>query len=104
MRGFHSHSYLLYSNKRYYQREKETEKDYTVDEDNKKIERALALEERLPGEGRGTKAQSMLLQNPEYFQHYCVSTDHFGTNESPRKVPSLDDSRFVGCTGTWRQF
>lgn len=75
-----------------------------IDDENKKIERAIALEEMLPTDGRGTKTQGMLLQYPECFQHYCVSSDHFGTNEKPRKVPAIDDSRFVGCTGNWHLF
>ncbi|GJQ15058.1 hypothetical protein GpartN1_g7125.t1 [Galdieria partita] len=92
---------VLSFKKEYYHRKKEDQngKEAFVDEDNKKLERAIALEEMLPTEGRETKTQGMLVQNPEWFRHYCVSSDHFGTHERPRKVPSLDDFRFVGCTG-----
>ncbi|EME28438.1 hypothetical protein Gasu2_63230 [Galdieria sulphuraria] len=88
-------------NQHFYHRKQENQnsRETFVDEENKKLERAIALEEMLPTEGRGTKTQGMLVQNPEWFRHYCVSSDHFGTSERPRKVPTMGDSRFVGCTG-----
>eukprot|EP00871_Galdieria_phlegrea_P001688 jgi/Galph1/251/GphlegSOOS_G4970.1 len=75
------------------------EKDQDKDSENRKLERAIALEEVLPTEGRGTAEEGVAVQQPSAFRHFSVSNDSFGTLENPRKIPSLGDSRFVGCTG-----